>query len=152
MSSNESMDFERFRFFYPFESKDEKLTFAYLFECEAGWSNLIWTLHVDLEKLHKKAKRDSRYVGLQIIRVRKTTSGGLAIEEVGASQEMTERIKKAEIASTQTCEVCGAIGQAVQMSGRVLGNVEPILCVLCIEHAKERGFEALRVDVTKAAS
>jgi hypothetical protein len=152
MSSIESMNFERFRHFYPFESKDEKLTFTYLFECEEGWANLIWTLHVDLEKLHKKAKRDSHYVGLQIIRAHRTASGGLLLEEVGASPEMKERIKKAEKAAVRTCEVCGATGQPVQMSGKVLGNIERIVRTLCIEHAQERGFEPLGDDVARAAS
>ena len=151
MKPIEMMDFERFRYFYPFESRDERLTYASLFECEDGWGNLIWTLHIDLERLHKKTRRDPQYSGLQIIGVHRAASGGLRIEEVGGSQEMKERIKKAEIASFQTCEACAAIGQPVQLSGKVLGNVEPIVRVLCAEHTRARGFEAVGDGVAKAS-
>jgi hypothetical protein len=137
------MDFERFRHFYPFEPKDERLTFVEFFEFEVGWASLLWILHADLEKLHRKAKRDSSYVGLQIIRVGRAKSGGLLFGEVGGSEEMKARIHKAEDDSLKICEVCGESGQSHRASGSVLGNVEPLFRVLCLQHAGKRGFEPI---------
>jgi len=141
MKDLQTMDFERFRVFYPFESKQESLDFVGLFDFEEGWKDVIWKLHVDLEKLHRKAKRDINYRGLQIIRVDRNNEGGIHVEHLGATQEMKDRIARAEGDSLKICEVCGQAGQSAKMIGNPLGNLEPVFRVLCEAHAEMRGFE-----------
>jgi hypothetical protein len=141
MRDLETKGFERFRVFYPFESKQESLDFVGLFDFEEGWKDVIWKLHVDLEKLHKKAKRDVNYWGLQIIRIDRSNKGGIHVEHLGATQEMKDRIGKAEGDSWKICEVCGEAGQSAKMIGNPLGNLDPVFRVLCEVHAKMRGFQ-----------
>ena len=134
-------DFEQFRAFYPFEPKQENIDFTSLFDFEEGWQDFIWKLHFDLYKLQKKAKRNTDYKGLQILRVDRSSHGGLHFQHLGASQEMKDRLERAEADSLKICEVCAGAGRPARMIGNAPGSLNPVYRVLCEAHAKVRGFE-----------
>ncbi|MCA1806515.1 MAG: hypothetical protein LC687_01425 [Actinobacteria bacterium] len=90
--------FENFAFFRPDKSLQETLM-SFGFECGDGWFDLIYKLCEDLADMELP-------MDFEVIQV-KEKFGGLRFYINGATEDVFDRINKAEEESYTICENCG---------------------------------------------
>ncbi len=73
---------------------------AFGFECEDGWFDLLWKLCEDIDKTNPPE-------GFEVCQV-KEKFGGLRFYTMCATEEIYNRISKAQDDSYNTCEICGS--------------------------------------------
>jgi hypothetical protein len=79
---------------------------AWGFECNDGWAALIRRLSERLEPLIAAQSEDERACASQV----KEKFGTLSFYMYGATDEMAELVREAELESEVTCEICGEPG------------------------------------------
>lgn len=110
--------FDRFDFFKPEKSLQETLM-SFGFECGDGWFDLIWNLCQDIElllALHNPNSDDEAYYPFEVIQV-KEKFGQLRFYTNWLTDGIDDRISKAEVESSRTCELCGDPGSLVNKGG-----------------------------------
>jgi hypothetical protein len=121
--------FNDFDFFHPDRHPRHGLM-CFGFECGDGWYNLIRKLCEDLKKMIPKQKDYQEQSDFEVVQV-KEKFGGLRFYTNWATEEMFERIEKAERDSYKICEVCGNSGSLRKGAW---------LRTLCDYHAKAAGY------------
>jgi hypothetical protein len=97
---------DRFNFFQPTMHNPRRF---WGFECGDGWFELIWKLCEDLDEMRKHLIiiPEDPFQALQV----KEKFGGLRFYINGCSNDMFQRILKAEHDSFSICENCGKAGE-----------------------------------------
>jgi hypothetical protein len=106
---------DRFNFFQPTMHNSKTPLSTSGFEVEDGWFDLIWKLCEDLDEMRKHLiiiPEDP----FQVLQV-KEKFGGLRFYINGCSNDMFQRILKAEHDSFEICETCGAPGKLRNQDG-----------------------------------
>lgn len=114
--------FKRFKFFHTERTTRISLT-CYGFECANGWFDLIWKLCEDVEKI---APPD-----FEVMQV-KEKFGTLRYYTHNSTDDIRKLIRKAELKSAHTCELCGSTKEA---KCRTLRHQLQTLCNKCYAKA-----------------